>query len=437
MLERLPFQIPEFLRVAWVSETARAHWEPKIQAVSQAWPLVERATVERTLRPGALQSVAPEQLPELQQWSLRTGVPIAIVAMEGAPGSYGNATRPYQPGAPFTYRVYVGANPAEFLEAWQDQDNDAIGEALGFPRCCTAFFDRYWRREGWRDLTYPATQDSDAANLIRHTNVLLKPLGVRPVFHLPCSFVCQPTCELGEDILALMETLYPQEAAWLQALVSMPMEWSSLHGVAMVVTPILKLVYASDPLPTKVTFHLVSSAYPEHGARGTQFPFSTVTPMRLIRPRHLNGFSSLDAMARGHRFVLDALPELTGAVVDLGCGDGTLMRAIQHKCPEATVHGVEVQADFGTDDPRIVVADLFAWPWGGHYQCVLLAMQRVLEVPRVAAVELLATIRQHATMLLLYSYDGAHPEIDPFLAPFRIKGSHVDGTHAAFLLEGT
>lgn len=437
MLERLPFQLPEFLRVAWASAAARDYWEPKIQAVSQVWPLVERATVERTLRPGALQTVSPEQLLDLQQWSLRSGIPMAIVGMEGAHGSYGNASIPYRPGAPFAYRVYFGRGPTAFLEAWQDGDNAAIGVALGFPDCCVRFFDQYWRQEGWRDLTYPAIGDSEAANLVRHTNVLLKPLGVRPVFHLPCSFVCQSTYELGEDILALMEQVFPRESAWLQALVSMPMEWSSLHGVAMVVTPILKLVYASDPLPSKVTFHLVSNTYPEHGARGTQFPFSTVSPMRLIRPRSLNGFSSLDAMERGHRFVLGALPELTGAVVDLGCGDGTLMRAIQHKCPEATVHGVEVQADFGTDDPRIVVADLFAWPWGGHYQCVLLAMQRVLEVPRVAAVELLATIRQHAAMVLLYSYDGAHPEIDPFLAPFRIKASHVDGTHAAFLLEGT
>jgi len=420
MRERLPFQIPEFLRTIWASDDARAYWEPKIQAVSRAWPLVERATVERTLRPGALQSVAPEQMPELQQWSLRTGIPMVMVGMEGATGSYGNASIPYQAGAPFTYRVYFGRDPATFLEAWQDSDNIAIGAMLGFPSCCVAFFEKYWRKQGWRDLTVPAIGDSDAANLIRHTNVLLKPLGVRPVFHLPCSFLCQPTCELGEDILGLMPDLgYAQEAAWLEALLSMPMEWSSLHGVAMVVTPILKLVYASDPLPKKATFRLQSHAFPEHSARGKAFPFLTGQTVRLMRTTDLNGFTSLEAMRRAHQCVVDVLPgDLAGAVLDLGCGDGALLRTIQRRCSETTLYGVEQRADLiqkGLDETW--VSDLFTWRWRGDYRLVLLALQRLVEVDRAAAARLLTAIADHAQQMLVYSYAGHVAYVDDLVLP--------------------
>jgi hypothetical protein len=436
-MERLAFHLPEFVRTAWVSEDARAYWEPKIHAINQVWPLVERASVYERLRKGALQSVEPPQLPELQAECFAHNVPMTVVGIEGAHERYGNAAVPYQPGQPFVFRVYIGAWPKTFLAAWQAGDQREIGRTLGFPECCVQFFERYWQQDGWRDLTYPMLE-SQHENRVTN-NVLLKALGVRPVFHLPCSFTCQASCEIGEQILALMVLLgHTQEEAWLRALLSMPMEWTSLHGVAIVVTPLFKVVYASDPLPTKATLRLPSDAYPVYGARGNVFPFETATPVPVPlwkRPRHLNGFAGPDAMERGHRFILDSLPELTGGVLDLGCGDGALLRAIQQKAPEATVHGVESQADLAAGDPRIVVGDLFAWPWGGDYQCVLLAMQRLMEVNRTAAVELLAAIRRHSAMLLLYSYDGPHPEIEPLLAPFSIISTHADGTHAAFLLE--
>lgn len=419
MYDRLPFTIPEFQRVAWVSAAAREHWEPKIAAVSRAWPLVERATVERTLRQGALQSVAPEQLVELQQWSMRSGVPMAVVGMEGAHESYGNASIPYRAGVPFNYRVYFGKDPAAFLEAWQDGDQAAIGAKLGFPSCCVDFFSKYWVKQGWRDLTYPATDGAEAETNYSYANVLLKPLGVRPVFHLPCAFNCPTTIAIGRDIFDLMSDIgYQQEATWSKTLLSMPMEWSSLHGIATVVTPILKLVYASDALPRVVRLRLTDNA---------------ATPLRLVR-RHLNGFSSLAAMERAHRFIVDMLPEPVGSVVDLGCGDGALLRAIQRQYPNTAVQGVESKAELAVE-PYIAAADLYAWQWNDNYRCVLLAMQRLLEVNREAAVALLAQIRQHAAIVLLYSYDGPHSEIEPLLSSFRTITSRVDDTHAGLLLE--
>jgi hypothetical protein len=404
-MERLPFQIPEFVRTAWVSEVARAYWEPKIQAINQVWPIVERASVYERLRKGALQSVDPAQLPALQVECFEHNMPMTVVGIEGAHESYGNAVVPYQPGKSFLFRVYIGSWPKTFLAAWQTDDQRTIGQALGFPECCVQFFERYWQRDGWRDLTYPMLE-SQHENRITN-NVLLKALGVRPVFHLPCSFTCQESCAIGEQVLALMILLgHSQEEAWVRELLSMPMEWTSLHGVAIVVTPLFKLVYASDPLPTKATLRLPSAAYPVHGGRGNTFPFETVTPVPvpLFVKQHLNGFMTREGMQQGHRFVLDMLPpDLHGSVLDLGCGDGALLRAIRERHPYTELHGVEQRADLlhGYD-----TGDLFTWEWRREYRLVLLAVQRLSEAEPATVLRLLGLIADHTETLLLYSYDG-------------------------------
>jgi hypothetical protein len=400
-MERLAFHLPEFVRTSWVSEAAREYWEPKIRAINQAWPLVERASVFERLRPGALQSIEPTQLPELQVECFAHNMPMTVVGIEGAHESYGNATTPYQPGRPFLFRVFIGPKPKTFLTAWQAGDQRAIGKTLGFPECCVQFFERYWQQDGWRDLTYPMLE-SKHENQVTN-NVLLRMLGVRAVFHLPCSFTCEESRLMGEEMLALMATGYRSEAGWVRELLSMPMEWTSLHGVAIVVTPLFKLVYASDPLPTKATLRLPSDVYPMCGARGNTFPFETVTPMPLVmKKQYFNGFTSREAMQRAHQFVLDALPpELHGNVLDLGCGDGALLRAVRERHPYTELHGVEQRVDLlhGYD-----TGDLFTWDWHRDYRLVLLAAQRLVEVDRATAFGLLDRIAAHAETLVLYSY---------------------------------
>ena len=420
MLERLPFSMPEFHRVVWVSEEARDYWQPKIDRINEVWPKVERASVPR-YRPGGLQSVEPAALPELQRECLGRDLAVAVVGIEGkVPGLFGNAAAPYVPGQPFTYRVYFGAQPKRFVEAWHAGDQAVVGEMLGFPLCCVEFFTEYWQQKGWRDLTYPAMQESHEYTRRPNTNVWLKALGVRPVFHLPCGGDCEKTEQLGGEIHELMIDLdYIDELECLLALSSMPMEWSSLHGVAIVTTPLFKIVYGSDPLPRKVTFRLESDRFPEHSARGKAFPFRTSAHVRTL---HLNGFGSLEGMNEGHRFILSTLPRrLAGHVMDLGCGDGTLVRAIQARYPDASVEGIDIQPGLG-----MPVGDLFEWQVEKDCRLVLLAVQRLTEVDRLKASTLLNTLAEHSQQVLIYSYDGWRPEVDDLIDQhFVLERSHV------------
>lgn len=433
MVSRLDFVLPEFLRTMWTSAHAREYWEPKIHAISNAWQFVERASVTQTLRPGALQSVAPELLPELQNWLLKNELEMSIVGMEGAHESYGNASISYVPGAPFTYRVYFGSNPKDFLASWKEGDNLGIGELLGFPQCCTEFFEKYWKNEEWRDLTIPAMDESETRNLI-YNNVLLRHLGVRPIFHLPCSFTCKFSCQIGIQNHDLMSSLgYEKEAQWMIELLSMPMEWSSLHGIAILVTPIFKLIYNSDPLAKRATLNLISDHYPEHGASGKNFPFLNTRPakMKLYKKERFNGFSTPEGMREGHAFILASLPlDITGVVLDLGCGTGELLKAIVNKYPDTAGYGVDSDSevlDKAVEPGHYDHSDIFLWDWDTDFDLVLIAIQRLFEVDKDKAFDLLENIFWHTRRLLVYSYDGWFNGLDDLLSlKFQVVSTNRD-----------
>ena len=436
-IERLDFTIPDFLRTVWVSEIAREYWEPKIRSISASWHAIERLTLLHNMRPGVLQSITPEELPIVQNWALTKNIPMAIVGLDGVSESYGNASLPYVPGQRFTFRVYFGMEPERFLDAWQSQDDISIGRMLGFPPCCIASFQLHWKEEGWRDLTIHSFGQRDQRNEA-YNNVLLRHIGIRGVFHLPCSVSCQESVKIGAQIIGIMmhtEGL-TDSADWLQQLLVMPMEWTSLHGVAMVVTPILKTIYASDPIPVKATMRLDSELYPLHGASGNKFPFQNVVTSRL----HLNGFKSKSSMNEAHQFIVSILKnnKIKGKVLDLGCGDGTLLKAIQAAHPNTKLLGVDFdESVITTVVPGVIPykSDIYDFHYWEEVDLVLLSSQRLLEVPEYKASALMEVISNFSKRLLLYNY-GEWEDVGRFIDPyFTVVTAVKNDNYKALLLE--
>ena len=64
--------------------------------------------------------------------------------------------------------------------------------------------------------------------------------------HLPCSFDCKETAQIGEKNLSLLSS--EAKDIGLEIL-SWPIEWSALHGVAEIKTPILKVSTRTDVTP--------------------------------------------------------------------------------------------------------------------------------------------------------------------------------------------
>lgn len=412
-MERLDFTIPDFLRTVWASEAAKDYWELKIRRISDCWMLIERYTLLNGMRSGILQSIDPESLPDAQVWALNNSVPMAVLSVEGAPEGYKNATALYQKGKPFSYRVYFGKEPWKFLDAWTTGNHILIGHLLGFPGCCANFFQKYWVEDGWRDLTYHTFENPEEKNLM-YNNVLLRHIGIRGVFHLPCSVSCRPSCEIGMQILNTMKSSgYTEEVEWLRELLYMPMQWSSLHGIAMVITPILKTIYASDPLPNKAVLNLHSNYYPKTGASGNTFPFINALPIHNI-----SGFRSFDGMREAHRFILRSLLPIEGKILDLGCGSGHLLQEIKKHNPNTKLYGVDIdrtvinKAVPGVEYWCSDIYDFQAWQ---KFDLVMIAVQRFFEVDEDKAKALMEVLRNYAKRLLIYSYNGWYDSLDLFL----------------------
>jgi hypothetical protein len=59
---------------------------------------------------------------------------------------------------------------------------------------------------------------------------------------------------------------------WLPEILSWPIEWSALHRIAEIKTPVLKAFTRTDATPCKDTVRRQGDSYPLEGIRGLNFP---------------------------------------------------------------------------------------------------------------------------------------------------------------------
>jgi 2-polyprenyl-3-methyl-5-hydroxy-6-metoxy-1,4-benzoquinol methylase len=228
----------------------------------------------------------------------------------------------------------------------------------------------------------------------------------------------------------------------MEEILSWPVEWSALHGIAEIKTPILKVSTRSDIAHGKRVVRWHGSAYPAEGARGLSFPY--VKPRSLAvtasasfrrgmahslqsaapteRPAWYhedNGFSKREAMDWAHApLVAMARTALrSGAVLDLGCGNGALLAKICAGLPDVAAHGVDRSGAVIQHARQLLpnfagnfrVADLFdvaSWSEGRSYALVILMVGRLLEVPDDPRQRVVESLRHSTTTVLLYKYPG-------------------------------
>lgn len=133
-----------------------------------------------------------------------------------------------------------------------------------------------------------------------------------------------------------------------------------------------------------------------------------------------NRFPSPAHMEAAHAPVVAAacaaLGPRGGDVLDLGCGNGALLRRIHHENPRAVPFGIDVTetsitharlllAAFGD---HLVVGDMFESdaPWADdhRYALVLLAPSRLLETGPERAAALRDRVRRRCDALVVYAY---------------------------------
>jgi hypothetical protein len=170
-----------------------------------------------------------------------------------------------------------------FVKAWKRRDTGEMGRLLGYPQCCRAFYQALFEVKRLIDQTWPAAMNTKAATheggVIRIAgmpwgNTLLRKIGLKAVQHLPCSFECADSLELGAQFVDLMrDEGYADEVAYLREALEWPAEWSGLHGIAEIRTPIVKFCARTDPTAQKLVVQWIGSRYPEESAHGLAYPF--------------------------------------------------------------------------------------------------------------------------------------------------------------------
>lgn len=360
----------DFTRIIWSSEKARSIWEPRIHRAATEWLEVEIRSVKEGLRRNALVFGRVEDLPSVQ---------------------IGNSNR-----------FAVGHDCVELARALETHDNSTVGRLLGFPDCCRAFFDRTWGA-GALDTTFQMAVGGTSGPV--QCNILGRWLGIRLVTHLPCSFDCEPTRKLGEAFGALLS---PEAAATVQEVLSWPVEWSALHGIAEIKFPVLKISTRTTYTDDKIVVQREGTRYPEEGASGIVFPYQkqrVSTTVHFHRPAHRdNGFSSLQAQEESHAMVLATLAASPprGLVLDLGCGNGRLLERVREQF-QVPAMGVERDRLRAGSTLGIIVVEMKELP-GLTFPAVdtlLVSERRFEELPW-----LYNWCKEKARQVLVYSYDA-------------------------------
>ncbi len=107
-VDRLPFTLPDFTRLMWVSDAAREVWAPRLQAITRAWLEIEWRAVLAGVRSCAVTVVSPEGFPGRAARWVDEGLAVLPLEVQGAAEAYASTPVPLEPGTPIVFRSVVG-----------------------------------------------------------------------------------------------------------------------------------------------------------------------------------------------------------------------------------------------------------------------------------------------------------------------------------------
>jgi len=291
------FEISPFTTVNYVSSEAKAIWKQIIQECSELTQRLELVSVAEGQRKCAWRTVAVSQIAQLTTACMALGLnvyPIHNIATWG--DGFAHKVKPAVKNCPTSTYCIISKNIVDaqaFKNAHMSGNHPLQGEFLGFPKCCTEFFNKNWPE--YYDPIWQAAENTKGKKVIDNetieieepnaiSNPILRYIGLRVGFHIPCSLGCAYTAAAGTKRLSLCKTKKDKDTAEiLLALLSMPMEWSVLHGIALIKTPIFYVRANSLPATKKHTVKLMGKFIPKETMPGKNFPFNIKNKRSLAK----------------------------------------------------------------------------------------------------------------------------------------------------------
>ena len=300
------FRLPDFLRLAWVSDRAEETWKPRFEAIRDAWPQVVLHGACATESMCSIRTVQPWKIFSLQAKAVQMGRLAVVLGTRGlaTPGHLPQALPSTERtnGLPFHYDVVLAdADTTAHVDTlWRNGQYTAAYRAVGMPACCALAMDneialqrsdvisRYANTTGIRDLSSETIAD-----------IFWQWAHVSPLSYAPCSPDCAAAhAQHGEWMRHARNNGYGTEMDWLDEILSWPLEWTALHGIAELKSPVLKATWATDVVHMKTTLRFHGKGYPNEGATGLAFPFrSPARPLLTTSQAYGRGMANLIQIA--------------------------------------------------------------------------------------------------------------------------------------------
>lgn len=263
----LQIDVNPFTRLVWNSTEAREKYEVML---NRALPLHDKAEYEmvrRGLRKCGTIHFSPHTFHSLIERFHKDNMVWLPIQWTRNYGGFSHRHIPTVVGDSNSSAYGVMARNLEDAEAFRrassymargQTDHKKLGDLLLFPDCCSTFFVEKWG-DGYYDPVWHSAEETKNSKMVAdrvieveghiHTNQMLRYMGLRTTTHFPCSLDCEESIRIGDIWLDVMNSIDQTGTDYLIELLSMPIVWSCLHGVAIVETPIFTII--TNSLPTK------------------------------------------------------------------------------------------------------------------------------------------------------------------------------------------
>ena len=264
------FETDSFSRLIWLNRDDKKSMFPMLSKISSLVSELEILSVVQGHRACSWQTISEDEL--ISFTSRMTSLGLITLPLKRVAKFNGFSHRHRTPVSGQTNNLCVvvskDINTAiNFKQAFEIGDNIRQGGLLGYPLCCCEFFQKVWR-EGFYDPIWQMAERSEVIengkNYLKvkahpYSNPLLRYIGPRAGFHIPCSFSCQETIRVNSKRMELAYEVDNEIATMLDKLLRMPMRWDVLNGIAMIKTPMFYVVVHSVPVIENYIVEVVSA----------------------------------------------------------------------------------------------------------------------------------------------------------------------------------
>lgn len=153
-------------------------------------------------------------------------------------GGYANIVKkvPLDFPEPGLYHIYVSKDPnrSKFLKLLEDKNDDkAIGELLGYPKCCIDFFmdNKEKQQKIQNDYILPALNNSEGFKFPFYTNYAIRYFDITLLSHFPHSFHCEGSIAIAKTNFKIIKKYSEELANKFETMLKNPVLYTENGGV--------------------------------------------------------------------------------------------------------------------------------------------------------------------------------------------------------------